>query len=111
MTQTTSVFLTGVNDAPVLSTGPVSPTYTENQPAIVINSTVAASDIDNLNLLQATVSITGNFQSGADVLGFVNQNGIIGSYNGANGVLTLSGTASIANYQDGLVLVTHQQRR
>ena len=33
-----------------------------------------------------TVSITGNFASGQDVLGFTTQNGITGSYNAATGV-------------------------
>src|SRR5205823_2894894 len=42
-----------------------------------------------------------------DVLGFSTQNGISGSYNSATGVLTLSGTASLANYQTALRSVTY----
>ena len=40
-----------------------------------------------------------------DTLNFTAQNGITGSY--ASGVLTLSGTASIANYQTALESVTY----
>ena len=42
-----------------------------------------------------------------DVLGFANQNGISGSYNAGTGVLTLSGMASVANYQAALRSVTY----
>ena len=41
------------------------------------------------------------------VLGFVNKNGITGSWNAATGVLTLSGTSSVANYQAALRSVTY----
>ena len=50
----------------------------------------------------ATVSITSGFDSGADTLSFTNQNGITGSYDASTGVLTLSGNASIADYQAAL---------
>ena len=36
------------------------------------------------------MSITANFVTGQDVLGFTNQNGISGSFNAATGVLTLT---------------------
>ena len=53
------------------------------------------------------MSITAGFASGQDVLGFTNQNGITGSYNAATGVLTLTGTATLANYQTALRSVTY----
>ncbi|THT99042.1 hypothetical protein E9531_12990 [Lampropedia puyangensis] len=55
----------------------------------------------------ATVSIIGNFQSGQDVLAFIAQNGISGSYNSGTGVLTLTGNATIAQYQAALNSVTY----
>ena len=45
------------------------------------------------------------FQSG-DTLHFTNQNGIAGSYNSGNGVLTLTGTATPVQYQAALDSVT-----
>ncbi len=55
----------------------------------------------------ATVAITTNFASGEDVLGFANTSTITGSYNAATGVLTLSGTDTIANYQAAMRSVTY----
>ncbi len=63
--------------------------------------TVTSSDAD---LTGATVSIT-NVQSG-DSLNFASQNGISGGYNSATGVLTLTGTTVVANYQAALQSVT-----
>ena len=41
------------------------------------------------------------------MLGFTNQNGITGSYNAGTGVLTLTGTTTVANYQAALRSVTY----
>ncbi|MBW7457372.1 FIVAR domain-containing protein, partial [Paenibacillus sepulcri] len=65
---------------------------------------------ENLNIIDlidyetingATVVINSGLQNG-DALHFVNQNGITGSYNSANGVLTLTGEASVADYEEAL---------
>ena len=98
--------INAVNDAPQVSaTGTLS--YIENQAASAINSALTVSDPDSALLNDATVSISGNFHAGEDVLGFSNQNGITGSYNAVTGVLTLSGTASVADYQTALRSVTY----
>jgi VCBS repeat-containing protein len=96
-----------VNDAPVLDAHSGSLSYTENQAATVIDTAITVSDVDSANLAGATVQITGNFVSGQDVLGFTNQNGIVGSYNAATGVLMLTGQASLAQYQAALQSVTY----
>ena len=49
----------------------------------------------------------GNFHSGEDSLSFTNQNGITGTYNSGTGVLTLTGTTTVANYQTALRSVTY----
>jgi len=48
-----------------------------------------------------------NFAFGQDVLGFTNQNGISGSYDASTGVLTLTGSSGVANYQAALRSVTY----
>ncbi|WP_249140371.1 beta strand repeat-containing protein [Bradyrhizobium manausense] len=106
-TGTVTVTITGTNDAPVLNANGGSLSYTENQAATAINTALLVSDVDSTNLTGATVSITGNFASGQDVLGFTNQNGITGSYNSGTGVLTLTGSSSLANYQAALRSVTY----
>ncbi|HEY4973459.1 MAG TPA: putative Ig domain-containing protein, partial [Steroidobacteraceae bacterium] len=62
-------------------------------------------DNSSTTLTSATVSIGSGFLSG-DTLGFVDQNGIKGSYDAATGVLSLSGTASVANYRTALDSIT-----
>src|SRR4030095_3075011 len=64
-------------------------------------------DVDNTNLSSATVSIVSGFTSAEDTLAFTNQNGITGSYNSGTGVLTLTGSSSVANYQTALRSVTY----
>src|SRR5262249_17303803 len=49
----------------------------------------------------------GNCASGKDVLAFTNQLGITGNYNSGTGVLTLTGTTTVANYQTALRSVTY----
>ena len=52
------------------------------------------------------MSISSGFFTG-DTLNFTDQNGITGSYNGSTGILTLSGAASVANYQAALASITY----
>jgi hypothetical protein len=95
------------NTAPVVSTS-AAITYLDRDPATAIATDLTVTDADSANMASAVVSITGNFSSSQDVLGFTNQNGITGSYNSGTGVLTLSGSATKANYQTALRSVTYQ---
>jgi hypothetical protein len=66
---------------------------------------VLVNDPDDGGTLNgATVTIAGGLLSG-DRLNFTNQNGISGAY--AAGVLTLSGTATVAEYQTALESVSY----
>ncbi|MCK1504295.1 VCBS domain-containing protein [Bradyrhizobium sp. 18] len=103
---TDTINVTPVNDAPVVVAGHTL-NYTENQAATVIDGAITVSDVDSANLASATVQITGNYVNGQDVLGFTNQNGIAGSFNAATGMLTLTGSSSVANYQTALDSVTY----
>jgi hypothetical protein len=99
---TSTVNILAVNSKPVVTAG-ATVSYTENAAATVIDAGVIISDADDTTLASATVTIT-NAVTG-DVLGFTNQSGITGSY--TNGVLTLSGTATLAQYQAALRSVTY----
>ncbi len=102
-TATATVTITGVNDKPVLANVETTPlSYQAQSPPVAITSTLTISDDDDSTIGGATVSITAGFLSSADVLSFTNQNGITGSYDSSTGVLTLSGNASIADYQTAL---------
>ncbi len=75
--------------------------YTAGGPAVTVDPGVTAASSDP-NLTGATVAIN-NLQTG-DTLHFINQNGISGVY--SSGVLTLSGTATVAQYTAALQSVT-----
>ena len=71
----------------------------------VLDSSIAITDLDAAAVTSATVSISSGL-TGGDVLNFTAQNGISGSYNASTGVLTLSGSASAANYQAALASIS-----
>jgi VCBS repeat-containing protein/parallel beta-helix repeat protein len=102
-TDTASLVVNPVNDAPVLAAiEGTALAYTENAVATAITGTLTVSDVDNANLASATVQITANYVNGEDVLSFTNTASITGSWNAATGTLTLSGSDTTANYQAAL---------
>ena len=102
-----TINVTPVNDAPVVATTGTPLAYSESQAASVLDAGLTVSDVDNANLTGATVSLSANYANGQDVLAFTNQLGITGSWNAGTGVLTLSGTTTLANYQTALRTVTY----
>src|SRR5262249_30036024 len=98
---TSTINVTHVNDATVRTAGGTL-NYTENQVATAIDTTVTVTDVDSPNLAGATIQLTTNYVNGQDVHGFTNQNGITGVFTPATGTMTLSGSASVANYQAAL---------
>jgi hypothetical protein len=94
--------------APVLSSVEATAlTYNEGNAGKNITSSLTVSD-DGATLSGGVVSISRNFQSGEDLLLFTNQNNITGSYSTMTGVLTLSGSSSLANYQTALRSIQYQ---
>ncbi|MDP3170410.1 MAG: VCBS domain-containing protein, partial [Polaromonas sp.] len=110
-TQTLTVTVTGANDRPTGTASGGSTSFTEGNNVtstpVVIDSAITVADVDNTNLTGATISIGTGFTSGQDVLGFVTMGAITGSYNATTGVLTLSGTATVAQYQAALRTVAY----
>ena len=96
-----------VNDAPAVTTTGTTLAFTENGAATAVDANLSVSDIDSVNLNSATVSIAAGYASGEDTLAFTNQAGITGSWNVATGVLTLTGNASVAQYQTALRSITY----
>jgi CshA-type fibril repeat protein len=94
-----------VNDAPVISGAGSTQGYVENAAGTVLEPAISLADVDDTQVTHATISITGGFVAG-DRLNFVNQLGISGSYNAVTHVLTLTGTATRANYETALRSIT-----
>ncbi|MBO6547224.1 MAG: DUF2341 domain-containing protein [Balneolaceae bacterium] len=102
-------FFTQLNSEPILAdieAGTI--TYNSGDSPTVITSAITLFDGDDTNIEGATISITSNFDSSEDVLSFVDANGITGSYAAGSGILTLTGTSSIANYQAALRSITYE---
>ena len=74
-----------------------------------VTSSLLVFDADSNNWTGATIQISVNYQSGEDVLGFVNTAtpNITGAWNAATGTLTLSGTDTVSNYRTALRNVTY----
>jgi hypothetical protein len=96
---TSTINITATNDAPVVTAGG-SLVYTEQGIASIIDNSIVLNDADDTDLASATISI-GNFVAG-DILSFINTANITGFYNSSTGVLTLTGTDTLANYQAAL---------
>lgn len=92
--------------APVVMVSGAAPAYTLGGAAVAIAPAIALSDPGAATLASATVTIASGFQPG-DLLSFTSQSGIAGSYNAATGVLTLSGSATVAAYQAALATITY----
>jgi hypothetical protein len=105
-TTVTQIDITAINDAPVVNAGNTLNFDANNGQGIAIDPGILVHDVDSLTLASAKVAITGGLDAAHDSLGFVNQHGIVGSYDSTTGVLTLTGTASVADYQAALASVT-----
>ena len=90
---------------PTVTSGGTPALYTAGGNAVTVDGGIKVNSDDTSHMTGATLVISTNEQSG-DTLNFNNSNtlGITGSY--SSGTLTLSGTASSANYQTALQSVT-----
>ena len=109
LTDTDSILITvSSNFAPVVTTSGGAAAYVENAAGIAVDAGLTVTDADHATLDHAVVRITGNYVSGEDQLLFVDQLGITGSWDAADGSLTLTGAASTADYETALRSVTYQ---
>jgi VCBS repeat-containing protein len=102
---TVTITVNAVNDAPVVSTSTGDAAYTEGGASVVMDAAVTVADADDTNLDGARVRISSGLQADDELL-FTAQNGIAGSY--SLGVLTLSGSATVAQYQAALRSVKYR---
>ncbi|MEJ7645682.1 MAG: Ig-like domain-containing protein [Chryseolinea sp.] len=104
---TRNVNVSRVNDAPVVSNfEPANLNFTESDPATALTSLLTILDVDGTTIANATIQITAGFAGGQDVLSFTNAFGITGTFTGST--LTLTGVATVADYQTALRSVNYQ---
>ena len=99
-----------VSTPPVLTVTNPSPDYTVGGSPVVIDGGITLSYTGGVNLNGAAIAITGGFLPG-DTLNFTDQNNITGAYDNSTGVLTLSGSSSVANYETALGSITYSSLR
>jgi ribosomal protein S11 len=90
-------------EPPVVTPAGTTNTFTVGGTAVAIDAGVAVSSSDT-DLSGATVTLSAGTLEAGDTLHFANQNGISGNY--ASGTLTLSGSATPAQYQTALESIT-----
>jgi YVTN family beta-propeller protein len=105
-TTSRNITITAVNDAMVVTATGANLAYTENA-TVALDGGLTVIDPDSANLASATINMTTNYVSGQDALAFVNANGITGTWTVATGVMNLSGSATVANYQTALRSITY----
>ena len=100
---TVDVTVTGVNHAPVLSgiesSALAYDTGTAGKP---VSDTIAVSDPDGGNLAGATVAIGAGHVDPNDTLSASPPSGISANYDSSTGVLTLTGSAPVSDYETAL---------
>jgi len=106
-TITITVSIIPVNDPPVVSMESSALLYAESSGAVAIDDQITVDDLDNDNLVSATIEISNNYTATEDRLDFADLNGISGTFDNQSGVLNLSGQATVAEYQEALRQVTY----
>ncbi|MCW2922761.1 MAG: hypothetical protein JWM98_165 [Thermoleophilia bacterium] len=96
-----SIVVTSDQDAPEVTTSAGSVAYTEQAASVQVDGGITLADVDDATLEGAVVRVATGFGAG-DALTFTSANGITGSYAAGTGVLTLTGTSNVANYQTAL---------
>ena len=96
-TATATITVVPVNDNPVISGSTEAVIYTTGNEIVLPYP--AITDVDNTKMKSATITITTNFISGEDVLSFTPDYGVTGSFDSGTGILTLTGEATIQEYE------------
>lgn len=73
-----------------------------------ITQTIAIAFPQTKDLESATVKIDTGYVEGEDILEFIDQNGLVGSWDAATGTLSVSGSASVTTYQQALQSVKYR---
>lgn len=106
---TVSIYTYGApHVAPLLANVETSTlSYEGGGSGVPVTSSLTVASTDATTLAGATVTISSGLVPSEDSLGFTDQNGITHSYDSSTGLLSLTGTASLADYQAALRSVTY----
>jgi hypothetical protein len=106
---TRDITITAENDAPTVTNTATTLTYTAGDGQVVIDPGTMVDDIDDTNLMTATVEITGGFVDTEDELSVSGTlPGGITADTSVSGTITLTGTATITDYQAALRQIAYE---
>ena len=104
---TASIIVSATNEAPMVNAGGYAATFIiQPSNVIAVDPLFVVSDADSATLLSAKIAITANFTIG-DQLTFATHGNIAGYYDANSGIMTLSGLATVADYQDAIRSVNY----
>ena len=101
------VFNDSGHTPPVLNNVAASDSYTAGAAPTTLSSGTMVSDPESANLVSGTVSITSGFLTGDTLAATVTGTSITASYNASSGVLSLTGSDTLAHYQQLLDSVSY----
>jgi VCBS repeat-containing protein len=105
-TDTVAITVNSVNDAPVIAGAGGNVVYSEQAAPVAVDSSLSLSDVDSANLTGAKITISGGFVAGDVLAADTSGTSITASYDPATHVLTLSGSDTLAHYEQVLESVT-----
>ncbi|WP_243655779.1 RHS repeat-associated core domain-containing protein [Roseateles saccharophilus] len=103
-----TINVVGVDQAPVISGAGNAVTFTQGGAAVAVGPAITLSDVDNLALSSARVSISAGLLPGDLLAANTAGTTIAASYDATAGVLTLAGSDTVAHYQQVLDTVSFQ---
>ncbi|GAA0894041.1 hypothetical protein GCM10009122_37210 [Fulvivirga kasyanovii] len=105
-----TINIVSVNDAPFLTNADDTLYYSQGDPARMITETLIINDVDNADIAGATIRIETGYVNGEDELLYDNtlNPNITGSFDAAQGVLTLTGIDKRSVYEDALANVQYR---
>ena len=109
---TATLDISPIKDAPTIPSLENSPLqFTEGDAPLITTIGIDLADVDSPNLESATISISNNFVAGEDELTFdnvaLNSLGISAVFDDSTGILSLTGIASVENYQQAIRLISY----
>jgi hypothetical protein len=99
-----TIAVTNVNEGPTVDASGGSAAFTEGTLPVAVDPEIVVADPDS-ELSGATVKLPSSVSD--ESLGFVSQSGITGTYDAGAATLTLSGAATVGQYQAVLRSVTY----
>ncbi|WP_425390708.1 tandem-95 repeat protein [Ekhidna sp.] len=96
-----------LNTKPTIGGTAIALAYTENDGAVPVDPGVTASDNEDLDFVYATIQISSGYESTEDALTFTNQLGLTGSYDAGTATMTITGDATVDDYNTALQSVAY----